>query len=370
MKIIYGITKGNWGGAQKQVFDLSLAMKEQGHSVGVIFGTQGILKERLEQAGIPVTILPEMQRDVSLPKEINSFLALIKILKQEKPDVIHLHSPKMGAIGGLAARFAGVPKIIYTAHGWPFNEDRPALQKIIIQLISWLTIIYSHNTIVLSAKEKTQVMKWPFVNKKIVVIPNGIKEINFLDRETARNKIKSLVQKNLPENVTWIGTIAELHPNKGLGYALIALNSLPEAHRFAYFVIGEGEERQKLEGENVTLLGFQPDAATLLKAFDLFLLPSVKEGFPYAILEAGMAGLPIIATNVGGIPEIIANNDEGFVVPPQDSEKLKNSIEDALKNPEDMRKKGEVLKNKVLNHYIFKPNFEKILSLYEVSNEK
>ena len=333
MKIIYAITKGNWGGAQKQVFELALAMKEQGHNVKVIFGTHGTLKERLEQTGIETIVLPDMQRDVSILKEFSSFVDLIKILRKERPDVVHLHSSKMGAIGGLAARISGINSIIYTAHGWPFNEDRPKLQKFIIELISWLTIVYSTKTIVLSEKERNQVIRWPFISKKIVVVPNGIKEINFLNREEARQKIRDLVKNSLPDNQPWIGTIAELHTNKGLGYALVALNSLPETSPFVYIIIGEGEEREKLEKfkEKVILLGFQKEASTLLKAFDLFLLPSKKEGLPYAILEAGMAGVPVISTNVGGIPEIISSDKEGLIVPPQDSEKLKEAIQYAIK---------------------------------------
>ena len=336
MKIIYAITKGNWGGAQKQVFELSSKMKEGGHGVKVVFGVPGILKERLEQVGISTIVLPEMQRDVNLIKEIKSFFDLMKILRKEKPDVVHLHSPKMGALGGLAARNTGIHKIIFTVHGWPFNEDRPLSQKIILKLISWLTIIYSHQTIVLSEKEKGQVLKWPFVSQKIIVIPNGINEANFLDKESAREKIKKLISKDIPINTTWIGTIAELHPNKGLKYALNTLSSLPNTISFHYFIIGEGEERHSLKGEVVSLLGFQPEASSLLKAFDIFLLPSIKEGLPYVILEAGLAEIPIIATNVGGISELITNNKDGLIVPSQDSEKLKTVLEFAMNNPKDM----------------------------------
>ncbi len=113
------------------------------------------------------------------------------------------------------------------------------------------------------------------------------------------------------------------------------------------------------------MLGFQKEASTLLKAFDLFLLPSKKEGLPYAILEAGMAGVPVISTNVGGIPEIISSDKEGLIVPPQDSEKLKEAIQYAIKNPEEMKNKGETLKNKVLNNYNFKSTLEKITNLYK-----
>ena len=311
MKILYGITKGNWGGAQKQVFDLATALAQAGNDVSVVFGglASGTeLQSRLTETKIPSIVLRTMDRDINFFKEIRSFISLIKILRRERPDVLHLHSPKMGGLGGLAGRITGLPRIIYTAHGWTFNEERPWIQKWLIAFFSWLIILCSHQTIVLSEKEKKQVVKWPFVKKKIIVIPNGIKNIDFLDRVDAEKSILSSSLSALPPR-PWVVTIAELHKNKGLTYAIEAVSLLPQETQLTYFIIGEGEERSQLEKlidekglkSRVFLLGFHKNASKLLKAFDLFLFPSIKEGFPYALLEASQAGLPIIASAVGQV---------------------------------------------------------------------
>src|SRR3989344_895873 len=139
MKILYGITKSNFGGAQRYVFELAIAMKKQGYDVAVLCGGQGLLVDKLKQKKIEVIPSDTMQRDVSIGKEFLSFFQILKVLKKEKPNVFHINSSKMGGLGGLAGRLAGTRKIIFTAHGWTFNEPRPCYEKVIIKLFAWLT---------------------------------------------------------------------------------------------------------------------------------------------------------------------------------------------------------------------------------------
>src|SRR3989344_7582743 len=172
MKIIYGITKSNFGGAQRYVFDLARAAKKDGYDVSVICGGDGVLIDKLKNHGIKVFPLPHLQRDISLVDEFRAFHFIFRTLVEERPTLFHTNSSKMGGIGNLAARLAGVRKIIFTGHGWAFNEPRPVWQKIPIKFLAWLTIALSHKTICVSEKTRQDIY-WPFIRSKLVVVRNG-----------------------------------------------------------------------------------------------------------------------------------------------------------------------------------------------------
>ena len=173
MKILYIITKSNWGGAQKNVFELAKAMKERGHTVSVALGGEGILQRRLEDEGIKTYPILSLERDISTKKDAGSFKEIFSLIKREKPDILHLHSPKAAGMGALAGRLQRVKSIIVTVHGWSFNENRSTGQKIIIAFFSWLTMILAHKTILLSRQEYSQASHFPGVKDKIILIPLG-----------------------------------------------------------------------------------------------------------------------------------------------------------------------------------------------------
>ena len=190
MKILYVITKSNWGGAQKYVFDLATAMKNGGNSVSVAFGGSGVLSERLKEKEISTIEIKNLGRDVDIIKEFYVFRDLYKIFKKEKPEILHLNSSKIGALGVLVGRLAGIKKIIYTAHGFPFREERPLWQVVLIKFISWLTIILSHETICVSQKDFDDVEDWLFVKGKLKVVHNGIKIKDINQEEKVKDKTK------------------------------------------------------------------------------------------------------------------------------------------------------------------------------------
>src|SRR3989344_292075 len=190
-----------------------------------------------------------------------------------------------------------------------------------IKIFCYMRIRLSHKTIVITRREYEQVKNWPLVSKKIVLIYNGINKIDFFDKDEAQEKIleKLKIKDSNLKDLIWVGTISELTKNKGLGYAIKGIKNLQESlHRNwngIFVIIGSGEDRGYLENlikqegleNNVYLTGFIDDAKKYLKAFDIFLMSSVKEGFPYALLEAGLAGNAIICTDVGGTSEIVDN---------------------------------------------------------------
>lgn len=360
-RILYGVTKGNWGGAQKYVYDLATNLPSEHFAISVVSGNSGKLTERLTEKNIPVFSLNKLSRDINPLRDLISFFSLLKLLTKTRPDILHLNSPKMGLLGAVAGRLTGVKKIVYTSHGWPFLENRSSLSKIFFKYLCWKIVLLSHQTIAISQTEKDLTKNWLFVSKKVRVIYNGISEIEFLDKQTARAKL------NLAQDKLIIGTIAELHQNKGLNYLAEATELIKQKNPEADFiVIGEGEERESLEkNKNLILLGNIPDAARLLTAFDIFVLPSIKEGLPYVILEAGLAGLPVIATNIGGIPEMLEHNKSGLLVEARNARDLAEKIEYLINNPAIRKSLGENLREKVKRDFCLDKMVEETKWMYE-----
>jgi len=357
MKILYGITKSNFGGAQRYVFELATEAKRMGHDVAVLSGGQGALVKNLTKEKIKVIALNELERDISIAKEFSSFLGILKILREERPDVFHINSSKMGGLGGLAGRLAGVRKIVFTTHGWAFNEPRPLWQKVIIKFFVWLTILLSHKTICVSEKTRRDVEGWPFIKNKLIIINNGIREFNLTPRT---------------DNSFTVGTTSELHRVKGLDILLLAWNKFVKKHKAVLMIFNEGGERKNLQNmatnlgisDSVVFKGFVDNARSFLSGFDIFCLPSRSEAMPYGLLEAGLAGLAVIATPVGGVPEVIESGVNGVLVPVEDAETLFSTLI-LLAEDEDLRKRlGANLKSSIQENFSFEKMLENTLALY------
>jgi len=346
-KILYIITKSNWGGAQRNVFDLATNIPGDKFEVLVAVGGNGPLVEKLNQKNIKTISINGLGRDIKFFSDIKAFFSIIKIIRAEKPEVVHLHSPKAGGLGALAVFILNLLKTknrklktIYTSHGFTFNEDRFFLEIILIKLFTWIIFILSNKIIILTEKERDSIKSWPFVHNKISIIPLGIKSFDFLEKNEAQRVIEQKLSKSFPDGSILIGTVAELHKNKGLSFAIEAIKNLPS--NIFYIIIGEGEERKNIEKKmkdlslenRVFLTGYISSASSLLKAFNIFLLPSIKEGLPYVLLEAGRAEVPIVSTNVGGIPELIINEASGILINPSNSEEIRTKIEYIIKNTE------------------------------------
>ena len=374
-KLFICITKSNWGGAQKYVFDIATNTPRDQFDTTVLLGGSGDLKNKLEEFGVKTLLLKNSQRDIDAKKEFGLLFELIKIFKKEKPDIVHLNSSKMGFVGALAGRIAGIKKIVFTCHGWAFNENRSFLSKWFFRIFHNLTIMLADETIAVSEITKNQIKK-PF-RKKIVVVRNGLREMEFKDKDTAQKFIsEKIIQTNskaskiLAEKPTWIGTLSELHTTKGLNYAIEAISKIK--NNVIFVIMGEGEKRKELEeqtvklgvGNRVFLIGYVNGASTYLKAFDIITLSSITEGLPYVLLESGYAARPIVASNVGGIPEIIENNKTGILVSPRNSEEIKNSIEYLIKNPSKSKWLGDALKRKISQDFTQKVMLEKTFALY------
>lgn len=346
-RVLYIITKSNWGGAQRYVFDLATNLPPDRFDAAVITGGKGPLAEKLARAGIRVIELPILQKGSGLLpalfslRNIQVFFKLISVFRREKPDIIHLNSSKIGGIGAAAARLYRItsnqlPVIIFTAHGWPFLEPRPHWQKGLIFFFTWLGSVLQDVIIAINTHD-FEVGKKFIPRRKLHLIFNGLGAFKLLAREQARGFFSKFTQKEISPDSMVIGAISEYNANKGIEYLLDAVQrvrrALPEI-KLTVLIMGEGRAKNKLERrikslaleDSVKLTGFIPEVRQYLKGLDLLVLPSLKEGLPYAVMEAMVAGVPVVATKVGGLPDLVTDGQEGYLVPPADEAALAEAL--------------------------------------------
>ena len=368
MKILYGITKSEpFGGAQRYVFDLTREAKKAGHDVAVLCGGNGSLVEKLKAENIRVIPILGFGRDTDWFGDFFRLLFIIKTVWREKPQVFHINSAKMGGAGIFSGRLLGVPHIIFTANGWAFNEPRPFWQRALIKFFSWLTIACAHKTICVSEQTKKQIASWPLIKYRLVVVRNGVEPFNLMPRAEARQALGIHDRKALI-----MGVNSELHRIKGLDVLIKAWTKVVRNHEAQLIVMSDGEERQNLEKlietlgltQSITLKGYVDNARQYLLAFDLFCMPSRSEALPYALLEAGWAGLPVVASSVGGIPEIIDSGANGILVEKENADALFSALVLLYENLDLRIRLGNNLKQTIKKDFSIKKMITETLRVY------
>ena len=418
-KILYIITKSVWAGAGKYTHDLATSLPKASEVLVearlrplVAAGGRGAMAEKIISAQIPYFEIKGFQRDVSFYKDILAFFEILSLLFKTKPDVIHVSSAKAGGIAGAAifiyeiagksikpfrriSRYvrsqegvlliSGVQKI-FTVHGWAFSETRPRWQIFLIKLFSKISCLFYDKIICVSEYDREIALKNKIApEEKLLVIHNGIKpeEYDFLPYEEARKDIirhlSAASGKNpdlevqLPSDV-WVGTIGEFTKNKGQKFLIEAIGKgIGVWLSVVGVIIGFGKEKRKLEPQitkyglvnEVLLVENLPNPARCLKAFDIFVLPSLKEGLPYVLMEAGLAGIPIIATNVGGIPEIVEDGVSGILINPASADELAKAIKKLIENPDLCRELSAATREKILREFSFEKMLAETIKLYE-----
>ena len=203
MKIIYLITKSNWGGAQKYVYDLATGLERDKFEVKVVAGGRGVLIEELRKKGIETISLPPLQENTNFIKTVISLknaaalLRLAKIFWKEKPQIVHLNSSKIAGLGAVAAWFVKTLRaqrmdIVMTVHGWPFLEDRPRWEQLIIKFLSKLTARFQNKIILINTLD-LNIAESFLPQKKLNLIFNGNAPIDFLTRPAARAFLSSQI---------------------------------------------------------------------------------------------------------------------------------------------------------------------------------
>ncbi len=397
-KILFIITKSSWGGAQRYVYDLATHLAPEQFDVAVAAGGDGLLFEQLAHAGIRALRLAGLQRDIAVGKELTSLWELVRLFMRERPDIVHLNSSKIGGLGAIAARIAGLAmrkkiRVVFTVHGWGFSEDRPAAARAAIFLASFFASLFQDAVITIDTADFRAARRF-VPARKLHLIFNGIAAEDFLPRDAARDFLAQKIARPITDDTLLIGAIAELTKNKGLPYLIDAMHNI-KLQRGAgdqttplirankgcseeiqkkrlLCIIGGGDEKENLQkqidalglGDTVFLTDFIPNAEKYLAGFDIFVLPSLKEGLPYALMEAMAVGLAVVATRVGGMPDLITDGADGVLVPAKNPDALAQAIAVLASDPDARARLGARAQEKIKTKFGFHAMLDATVALY------
>lgn len=383
--ILYVITQSEFGGAQRYLLDLASGLNDN-FNILIAFGEQaekGKLAEKLKKLNIKYYIVPHLRRRLNWLDDIRAWWNLVKLFKKTKADIIHLNSSKVSILGSLATMISNLttfpnPRLIYTVHGWVFNEKLPPGRKKFYLQAEKYTSFNKDRLICVSEFDRQLALQNKIApSQKLTSIHNGIKPFNLLPRDEARRIILDKVPsgfKTKGEIKFLIGSIGNLYKNKGYHYAINAIHLLAKQNIGAkMIVIGDGPQAEEMQrwlkqlkmADDFAFVGRIDNASKLLAAFDIYLCSSEKEGLSYTLIEAMMAGLPIVATRVGGNQELIRNDQEGLLVEAQDPEALAKAVVRIIKDPvtaEAMAKKARV---KALTEFRLESMIQKTKYIYD-----
>ena len=339
-RVLFVITQEEFGGAQRFLYELATRLDPEKYETLVAAGEsgKGDFLRSLAEKNLNTKTLRFLKREINPFIDLLALIELAVLIRRFKPDILHLNSSKAGVLGSIAG--FKKTKVIYRIGGWSFNDPWPWWKKKLFAAAEKMTAGLKDTITVNNKNDHEQAIKLKIRRREgLKLIHNGIDALKteFLSRDEARLKLK-VSQADLI-----VGTIANFYPTKGLEHLIEAfhiLNSKSQVLSPKLLIIGDGQERKNLESrissygleKDIILLGQIPEAHKYMKAFDIFVLPSVKEGFPWAVLDAMAAKLPIVATNVGALPEIIESGKNGILVEPKNPQRLAESLKYLLVN--------------------------------------
>lgn len=355
-RVLFIITQSEIGGAQQFLAQLLNHLDKTRFEFSVVAGSDGTNElKALLPAGTEYRVARRLRRNPSLTDDVMAIPEMKSIIAQFRPDVLFLNSSKAGFIGAFAARGlrSKLPNmaVVYRIGGWTFNDPWPIWKKISYRMLEKLSAGWKDYIIVNNGHDLEQAREYRIrPRQKVLLIHNGIDPyMEFMEKEEARVKLLDIIsRKYLKEQDGGpvplfkaghlVGTIANFYPAKGLSQLIRAAALTDEST--AFVIIGDGALRPEIESEiresgltrRVFLAGKVADARKYIPAFDVFVLPSLKEGFPWTVLEAMAAKVPVIATAVGAVPEVIENNKSGIIVQPGQPDQLAQAIQTLLRD--------------------------------------
>jgi len=361
VRVLHLITELNIGGAEKVLSRLLSRLDRDRFALAVacLYGRDGLVADEIRSLGIPVTDL-----GMTAKWRLDAFVRLYRLLHRQRPTILHTWMFHANVPGRVLGRLAGVPIVISSERTMGQEGGlRRWLNRITGPLPDRVACVSES-----VAEFAAQTIGIP--PAKLVVIPNGIPLEDFQPGDRSRAR----VDLGIPLRVVVAGTVGRLQPVKGTRHLLEAWSRLVSGHPDAILLlVGGGSQQAALErmsrhlgiSEHVRFLGDRADVPDLLRGMDVFVLPSLWEGMPNAALEAMAVGLPVVATAVGGTPEVVVDGVTGLLIPPGDPDALAQSIAHLLCDPDLRYRMGQAGRERVVNHFSVGRMVEQTTRLYE-----
>lgn len=352
-RVLRVITRLNIGGPAIHAALLASRLDRERFETLLVAGREGPAEGSMWELGrldpgLRITVVPALGRDLSPARDLRALASVIAIARAYRPHIVHTHLAKAGFVGRIAGRLAGARAVLHTYHGSVFRgyfgERESALYLAIERALGWL----SSRVIAITPRQRQDLVALGVAPaEKIVTIPLGL-DLEPFRRETGRGEARAAL--GLPPDGPLVGIVARLVPVKDVATFLrafaLARERVPGVRAF---VVGDGEERAALErlsgelglGASCRFVGWRADMPNVYAAADVVALSSLNEGSPVSLIEAMAAGRPVVATAVGGVPDVVRDGETGSLVPPRDPAALAAAMTELLLDGELARRYGE-----------------------------
>jgi glycosyltransferase involved in cell wall biosynthesis len=352
------------GGVQQQIFSLIKSYnKDLFNPIFCCLGNKEKIAEKLEQHGIEVITLNRTNYNRLSFKIIKD---LYKIIKEKNIHILRTHRYRSNLYGRIAGWLAGVPVIISSVHD-NYRSDKKIERKLMNKILSIIT----DKIVAVSESIKNDIIRYDKINpSKIEVINNGVDTLIFRPQSKDYELLKSLGINN--DDIV-IGFVGRIVPAKGLEYLLEAFSYLKkEINNIKLLIVGDGAILKDLKNYSIELgiskysifTGERQDIQKILSCIDIFVMPSIAEGLPNALLEAMSSGKTVVTTKVGGIPEIIKDRFNGLIIPDKNSEMLAKAIKELITDKDLSEKLGENARHFIIENYSIEAVNKKWETLY------
>ncbi|MGW3469869.1 glycosyltransferase [Saccharopolyspora sp. NPDC000995] len=325
------------GGAGVMVLRGAKALDPATHQVAVITGSGRLLAEA-EGAGLEVIVEPALRAPISPRHDLLALHRLTALLKRRRFDVVHTHCSKAGAVGRISARRAGVDRIVHTYHGFPFHQFQSGLRRRgYVEIERGLGRITDLALCVGTGVAVEALRRGLIAPDRIRTI--GVPVEQEAPLRTDRTRQRARQELGLAPTDVVVGAVGRLTFQKSPEDFVTALRLLDRPDVVGVW-IGGGELTERMRsriaasGARVVLVGERDDVAELLPAFDVFALPSRYEGLPLAVVEAMVCGVPVVATTVNAVSDVVAPGETGLLVPPRHPELLAAAVAHLLDSPD------------------------------------
>lgn len=361
MKILFVLTRADEiGGVQVHIRDMASALADAGHDVVVAAGAEGHAAAQIKSQGTSFVPLLWLERSINPLSDIRAVVELKNVIVGMNPDIVSLHSSKAGFVGRIACKLAKTP-VIFTAHGWAFTDGVGKNRQRIYKTLERLATFFADRVITVSEYDK-QLAVASRVGKStdFVAIHNGMPVLDVGYPHRKNDRPVRLIM------------VARLSAQKDHEILLRALAKL-KGHSWQLELVGGGDGQAYFEKlaislgvmERVRFTGQVDDVASHLNKSDIFVLATKWEGLPRSIIEAMRSGLPVVASDVGGISELVSNGENGFLVQRGDADALATSLSTLIDNYDLRQEMGAASFRRFSSEFSFNIMFEKTVSIYK-----
>ncbi len=357
-KILRIIARLNIGGPALHVIILNSELDSSTYVSQLVTGrespAEGNMNDFAEQKNVHPIIIDALGREIFIRDDLRALVNLIRMIRREKPDIVHTHTAKAGFVGRLAAKLTGVPVIIHTFHGHVFHSYFGYLRTKFFLWLERLMAKFTDVIITVGEQQRREIVGYKIAEaEKVISVPLGLDLKPFV----RTNADPELLQRELglAPGTLLVGIVARLVPIKNHLCFLKATRVIAgKMDNVCFLIIGDGELREHLEQKTrefgleskVIFMGFQHNLTKIYSGLDVVTLSSFNEGLPVALIEAMAAGKPVVSTDVGGVRDLILDGDNGLLVPSNDHRALALAIMYLLAKPQRREMMGKAGRRK------------------------